>query len=60
VVQVPLLADFLSFLIESKICIKHETVENVGKMLNMLFDTFRSTKYFPAHLYTLACHFCVD
>jgi hypothetical protein len=28
-----------------------------GKILNLLIDTFHSTKYFHAHLYTLACHF---
>jgi hypothetical protein len=31
----------------------------MGKIQNLLFDTFHSTKYFHAHLYTLACHFCV-
>jgi hypothetical protein len=31
----------------------------MGKILNLLFDIFLSTKYFHAHLYTLACHFCV-
>jgi hypothetical protein len=31
----------------------------MGKILNWLFDTFHSTKYFHAHLYPLACHFCV-
>jgi hypothetical protein len=35
-------------------------MEIMGKILNLLFDTFHSTKYFDAHLYTLACHFCVD
>jgi hypothetical protein len=29
------------------------------KILNMLFDTFHSAKYFHAHLYALTCHFCV-
>jgi hypothetical protein len=28
-------------------------------MLNLLFDTFHSIKYFYAHFYTLACYFCV-
>jgi hypothetical protein len=31
----------------------------MGKILNLLFDTFHSTKYFHALLYTLACHFTV-
>jgi hypothetical protein len=30
-----------------------------GKILNLLFDAFHSTKYFHAHLYTIACDFCV-
>jgi hypothetical protein len=29
------------------------------KILNLLFDTFHSAKYFHAHLSTIACHFCV-
>jgi hypothetical protein len=32
---------------------------NLGKMLNLLFDTFYNTKYFHAYIYFLACHFCV-
>jgi hypothetical protein len=35
------------------------TMWNIGKMLNILFDTFHNTKYFHAHIYTIACHFCV-
>jgi hypothetical protein len=31
----------------------------MGKILNLLFDTFHSTKYFHAHLSIIACHFCV-
>jgi hypothetical protein len=34
-------------------------VEIMGKILNLLFDTFQSTKYFHASFPTLACHFCV-
>jgi hypothetical protein len=30
-----------------------------GKLLNLLFDTFHSTKYFHAHFSTIAYHFCV-
>jgi hypothetical protein len=30
-----------------------------GKIVNMLFGTFHSTKYFHTHFYALACHFCV-
>jgi hypothetical protein len=29
------------------------------KMLNLLFVTFHNTKYFHAHIYAIACHFCV-
>jgi hypothetical protein len=29
------------------------------KIINLLFDTFYSTKYFYAHLYAIGCHFCV-
>jgi hypothetical protein len=29
-------------------------------MLNLLFDTFHNTKYFHAHIYVIACYFCVD
>jgi hypothetical protein len=29
------------------------------KILNLLFDTFHSTKYFHAHLSIIACHFCI-
>jgi hypothetical protein len=56
-------------LLEREICIKH-TYDNFctvfvyyvdhGKKLNLLFDTFHSTNYFHAHLYVIACHFCVD
>jgi hypothetical protein len=28
-------------------------------MLNLLFDTFHSTKYFYAHFSALDCYFCV-
>jgi hypothetical protein len=35
------------------------TKYNIGKMLNLLFDTFHNTKYFHAHILALACHFCV-
>jgi hypothetical protein len=28
-------------------------------MLNLLFDTFHSIKYFYAHFWVLACYFCV-
>jgi hypothetical protein len=31
----------------------------MGKIPNLLFDTFHSTKYFHAHLSPIACHFCV-
>jgi hypothetical protein len=59
---------FLVKLLELKMCIKHvcETFCTVivdylihGKILNLLFDTFHSTKYFHAHLSIIACHFCV-
>jgi hypothetical protein len=65
---VPLLADFLLFLLEREICIKHAHDKfcivfvycvDHGKILNLLFDTFYSTHYFHAHLYAIACHFCV-
>ena len=55
-------------LIESKNCIKHVyddfcavivyCVEH-RKIPNLLFDTFHNTKYFHAHIYVIACHFCV-
>jgi hypothetical protein len=32
---------------------------NLGKIINLLFDTFHNTKYFHAHIYAIACHFCV-
>jgi hypothetical protein len=31
----------------------------MGKIINLLFDIFHSTKYFHAYLYAIACHFCV-
>jgi hypothetical protein len=31
----------------------------MGKILNLLFDTFHSTKYFHAHLAIIVCHFRV-
>jgi hypothetical protein len=62
------MADFLLFLLESKICIKH-ACDNFctviiyyvepKKILNLLFDTFHNTKYFHAHIYAIACHFYV-
>jgi hypothetical protein len=60
---------YLLFLLERKMCIKHGHdnfctmliyyVEHRKKILNMLFDTFHNTKYFHAHIYALACPFCV-
>jgi hypothetical protein len=56
---------FLAKLLELKMCIEHacETfytvILDMGKILNLLFDTFHSTKYFYAHLSIIACHFCV-
>jgi hypothetical protein len=56
------------FMLERRNCIKHAydnfcTVfvycVDLEKILNLLFDTFRSTKYFHALLYPLVCHFCV-
>jgi hypothetical protein len=59
----------LLFLLESKICIKHACdnfsiviiygVEH-GKILNLLFDTFHSIKYFQVLLYHAFCPFCVS
>jgi hypothetical protein len=34
-------------------------VYNLGKMINLLFDTFHNTKYFNDHIYVISCHFCV-
>jgi hypothetical protein len=36
------------------------TVYNIEKIINLLFDTFSSTKYFHAHYYVIACLFCTD
>jgi hypothetical protein len=35
------------------------TMWNIEKMLNLLFDTFYNTKCFHAHIYAIACYFCV-
>jgi hypothetical protein len=50
-------------------CIKHvcetfctviiDFVDHGKKILNLLFDTFHSTKYYHAHLFIIACHFCL-
>jgi hypothetical protein len=59
---------YLLFLLKSKISIKHACDNfciviiycvDYGKMLNLLFDTFHSTKYFQVLLCHAFCHFCV-
>ena len=34
-------------------------MENTGKMLTLLFDTFHGTKYFHVQNHAIACYFCV-